>query len=652
MVFRLISTRRTDFFNALERYSAIRNDRDRDHGNAAAMSDTGHQAYSGNGPRENMPVPTTSVVVNGEIVRLVEQISSMYLDEECSDVTLVVEGTEFPAHRVILAARSVYFRAMFFGGMRESKDTHVELHETPVHAFRLLLKYIYTGTIQLNHIKIDLVFDILGLVHKYGFTELEQTMSDYLKSTCNVENVCPILTESHFYSLDSLTAFCLDFMDAHADVVIKQSNFRHLSVTALDDVIKRDSFCAPEIEIFKAVTRWMDVNPDKSAQFPALVYHIRLSLIKLDDLLNVIRPSGLIQADVLLDAINDQTRMKSSDLVYRGFQYPNVNVATLKHGASVVAGDATPFFFSESGTAERGSIKHTISEKDSGIIIELGRPFILNFIRMHLLDRDQRAFSYYIEVSVDRVDWVRVIDYTKYLCRSRQNLYFNKRVVRFIRICGTATIVSSSFQITAFEAYYTTDAFDVDPATTLSIPRHNVATIPNNALVIEGVSRSRNALLNGDTKNYDWDNGYTCHQLGSGNITVQLPQPYLIDSFGLLLWDCDDRRYSYTIEVSVDQTNWTQVVEECDVASWRKVAIPLQPVVFIKIVGTQNSANEVFHCVHFECPAVCEMIRGSSASTISIPSGSAAGRQFAGLGEQPLVVDGNALEQGIEQLNL
>lgn len=88
---------------------------------------------------------------------------------------------------------------------------------------------------------------------------------------------------------------------------------------------------------------------------------------------------------------------------------------------------------------------------------------------------------------------------------------------------------------------YTTEPFEIDTTTTLLskkrvifydllVPSFNVATIPNNALVIEGVSRSRNALLNGDTKNYDWDNGYTCHQLGSGSITVQLPQPYLIDS--------------------------------------------------------------------------------------------------------------------------
>jgi BTB/POZ domain-containing protein 9 len=54
------------------------------------------------------------------------------------------------------------------------------------------------------------------------------------------------------------------------------------------------------------------------------------------------------------------------------------------------------------------------------------------------------------------------------------------------------------------------------------------------AIVIEGVCRSRNALLNGDTSNYDWDSGYTCHQLGSGAIVVQLAQPYAISSMRFL----------------------------------------------------------------------------------------------------------------------
>ncbi|MEQ2265287.1 BTB/POZ domain-containing protein 9 [Xenotaenia resolanae] len=69
----------------------------------------------------------------------------------------------------------------------------------------------------------------------------------------------------------------------------------------------------------------------------------------------------------------------------------------------------------------------------------------------------------------------------------------------------------------------------------LVVPSENVATIAACASVVEGVSRSRNALLNGDTRNYDWDSGYTCHQLGSGAIVIQLAQPYSIGSFRSVL---------------------------------------------------------------------------------------------------------------------
>ena len=61
-------------------------------------------------------------------------------------------------------------------------------------------------------------------------------------------------------------------------------------------------------------------------------------------------------------------------------------------------------------------------------------------------------------------------------------------------------------------------------------PTNNVAYILENALLIEGVSRNRNALIDGNTENYDWESGYTCHQIGSGSIIIQLAQPYLIGS--------------------------------------------------------------------------------------------------------------------------
>ena len=41
-----------------------------------------------------------------------------------------------------------------------------------------------------------------------------------------------------------------------------------------------------------------------------------------------------------------------------------------------------------------------------------------------------RSYSYYIEVSMDDRDWIRIIDHTRYLCRSWQYLRFKARVVR------------------------------------------------------------------------------------------------------------------------------------------------------------------------------------------------------------------------------
>ena len=75
----------------------------------------------------------------------------LFNQSEHSDIELIVESEHFYAHRVILAARSEYFRALLYGGLRESQqDNHtVEIKECQAEAFRILLLYIYTGRINL-----------------------------------------------------------------------------------------------------------------------------------------------------------------------------------------------------------------------------------------------------------------------------------------------------------------------------------------------------------------------------------------------------------------------------------------------------------------------------------------------------------------------
>lgn len=542
---------------------------------------------------------------------LSEHIGALYLDNEYSDVILLVESEPFHAHKVILASRSEYFRALLFGGMKESKQSMIELKGTTIPAFKALLKYIYTGCMSLGSVKEDVILDILGLAHLYGFTDLEAAISDYLCQTLTVHNACNIYDAARLYQLQYLSKVVSSFLDSQASVIIQEESFLQLSAAGLKEIIEKDSFYAEEKDIFKAVCDWARYNSVGESSMQDVLSAVRLPLMSLTELLTIVRPTKLVSPDNLLDAILLQTSSKENSINYRGCLIPEVNMASPSLGSQVELGEMRSALLdgdSHNYDMERGFTRHTISDlkddvQDHGILIQLGRQSIINHIKMLLWDRDCRSYSYYIEVSMDRRNWVRIVDHTNYYCRSWQFLYFKPRVVKFIRIVGTNNTVNKVFHVVSFEVMYTNKPLAVEKG--LVVPKENVATSAYSASVIEGVSRSRNALLDGNTTLYDWDSGYTCHQLGSGAITVQLGQPYMIDSIRLLLWDCDDRSYRYFVEVSVNNWEWEMVAdkthEEC--RSWQVLRFPARPVVFIKIVGTHNTANEVFHCVHVECPA-------------------------------------------------
>ncbi|XP_037076077.1 LOW QUALITY PROTEIN: BTB/POZ domain-containing protein 9-like [Pollicipes pollicipes] len=546
------------------------------------------------------------------VSQLSQDLALLCRSEEFSDVVLVVDGHRFSAHRSVLAARSEYFRALLFGGMKESREKEVTLTGAAVEPFRVLLQYIYTGQMSLAALKEDTVLDMLGLAHQYGFCQLEEAVSQYLEAAVRTGNVCVIYDMAWLYRQGPLLAVCQSFMDKHAPSVLQHPSFCSMSSQGVKEVISRDSFCAPEVDIFRAVSKWTAVNPESDAR--QLIASVRLPLISMQDLVNVVRPSNIISSDAILDAIKTKVESRDRDLKYRGCLLPDENVCTARHGAQTVRGDMRSFLLNGETSAfdmERGFTRHTIDEAcaDNCIEVRLGMPCIINHVKMLLWDKDMRSYSYCVEVSMDECDWVRVVNHSRYHCRSWQTLYFPARVVRSIRVVGTNNTVNRMFHLVSLEASYCTHPEPVENG--LIVPRENEATLQRSAMVIEGVSRSRHALLNGDTDKYDWDHGYTCHQLGSGSVVVQLGQPFLLDSMRLLLWDCDDRTYGYYIEVSTNQRDWTTV---CDRSrslcrSWQVVTFRRRPVVFIRIVGTRNSANEVFHCVHFECPAQCDVER-------------------------------------------
>ena len=554
---------------------------------------------------------------------LCEDISRLADSHDFCDVTFVVGSERIHAHRIILAARCLYFRALLFGGLKESQEKNeIVIKGVNSHAFKVLLRYAYTGKLKVGGVDLDRCVDILALANQYGYEDLEVSIANHLKESLTISNCCFIYNIALLYNQIQLTSHAADFVDRHCHDVIASTGFLKLSLDAVTSLLSRDSFCVQEKVVFRCAQKWCEANlvdddPDKKMKQQKVLSTVRLPLICLNDLLNTIRPTGLVSPDCLLDAVKIQsTEPVKQNLLSRGILRPDENVATMSLGAYVVnslssstlLGDEAPCWTHRNEPDHYTN--HEIMTPDQGgeergIKIRLGLPSIINCIRLLLWNGDLRSYSYYVQTSVDDQTWQTVVDYSDAYCRSWQELRFERHVVRYIRVVGTRSTANKYFHLVSLQARFSSEP--VEMYQHYIIPTTNVASLSKCARIIEGVSRDRNALINGDQVNYDWDSGYTCHQLDNGRITVQLAQPFALHSMKLLLWDMDTRDYSYYIETSLDNKMWTKVVDKRKEAckSWQYLNLErLTPASFIRIVGTNNSANEVFHCVHFESSGV------------------------------------------------
>lgn len=165
---------------------------------------------------------------------------------------------------------------------------------------------------------------------------------------------------------------------------MRHESFLNLSASALKEMISRDSFCAPEINIFNAVCEWARKNPTCDPLDVLSV--VRLPLISLDDLLTTVRSSEFATADTILDAIKAKNESRDADLKYRGCLLKEENVASPRHGAQVLQGELKTNLLDGdvcNYDMEKGFTRHHIDDlSGNGILIKLGIQCIINHMRL------------------------------------------------------------------------------------------------------------------------------------------------------------------------------------------------------------------------------------------------------------------------------
>ncbi|VDO80244.1 unnamed protein product [Heligmosomoides polygyrus] len=220
-------------------------------------------------------------------------MGSLFLSPNFSDVTFVIEEKRFHAHKVILAAHSEYFSIMLYGSLKESTEAEIVLKGTDPLAFQTLLRYIYTGQAELFSFKLNELLKILLLSHEYVLIKIMKAVASYLKTRLDIGNVFTILRTSTLLALQDLTQSCMKFCDRYADQVLT-------SRQNMMEMLSRDTFYASELEIFRALTRWIQahpvVKPDSLLELLKQLISgncLRLHLMTQKELLTFVRRSKL-----------------------------------------------------------------------------------------------------------------------------------------------------------------------------------------------------------------------------------------------------------------------------------------------------------------------------------------------------------------------
>ena len=164
----------------------------------------------------------------------------------------------------------------------------------------------------------QIILDLLGLANKYDFDLLQSSIMAFLRATLNVNNVCLVYNVASFYQLKDLCFACSTFVDTHAAEVMKSDGFLSLSLSALTELCNRDSFFAPEIDIYRGIIRWVTHNEVDVEVSRELLKVVRLQLMSTEHLLGEIRSSKLFDPNHILDAITLFTTKESIELRQRG----------------------------------------------------------------------------------------------------------------------------------------------------------------------------------------------------------------------------------------------------------------------------------------------------------------------------------------------
>ena len=223
---------------------------------------------------------------------ILKRIARMRVHSVLTDVVLVVEDREFPAHRNVLAANSDYFMAMFSGHMATTSDK-VTVNEITATGMEILLDFIYQGEITITEDNVEDVFCGSCLLLLESVT---QACCKFIQERLTLMNCWGIRALSDKFNCKDLLNRANAFIEENFVEAAKSEEFLMLPHSDLGDLLMNDEIVIPrEEDLYELLLKWVEHNREERVKyFPSLLEKIRLPQVNPEYFEEIIATDELI----------------------------------------------------------------------------------------------------------------------------------------------------------------------------------------------------------------------------------------------------------------------------------------------------------------------------------------------------------------------
>ena len=230
---------------------------------------------------------------------LLERLDALRRKETFCDVTVAVNGKEFKAYKVVLAAASPFFLSLLENDMRERKEQLIEikLEEATASVMEDVLEYIYTGNVSVTE---ESCHNLIATADYLLLPGLKTLAVEFLKEKVTVQNCVFNYYFANKYRCTELTEIYCSVINLNFSDVLKTDDFLNLDMKQVMEWVSGDDInVRAEEEVFTGIVDWVSHNrSDRESCFPDLIRQIRLRPSSQDILLKKLVNEDLVTTNI------------------------------------------------------------------------------------------------------------------------------------------------------------------------------------------------------------------------------------------------------------------------------------------------------------------------------------------------------------------